>query len=291
MPFPVNGATASVVSVTASTDLKYLFDVLKISEVTFNVDAEEFDISELSGSGAAVERLAGLRSGTIDFAGFWPKAAPRIGNVGLVTASGFDAFVTDYRIDVDFGEQDITAFAATGPTVRQFMPSGLFTWGGSFNAHAINNAAVGLPTAVHSTGAAVTFVLSNEATNDSKLAGNALITRLGHAIRKADKQVLAYTFSGSGALTETVGDTYDALRLDPSASAGTATAWGAPSWDTDGDGDADVALVFRTYDGAANSEYSADVFLKSLSVECNVGQPIRVSGSLRVSGRIATTNA
>ncbi len=291
MPFPVNGATASVVSVTASTDLKYLFDVLKISEVTFNVDAEEFDISELSGSGAAVERLAGLRSGTIDFAGFWPKAAPRIGNMGLVTASGFANFVTDYRLDVDFGEQDITAFNATAPTVRQFMPSGLFTWGGSFNAHAINNAAVALPTAAHSTGAAVTFVLSNEATNDSKLAGNALITRLGHAIRKADKQVLAYTFSGSGALTETVGDTYDALRLDPSAAAGTATAWGAPSWDTDGDGDADVALVFRTYDGAANSEYSADVFLKSLSVECNVGQPIRVSGSLRISGRIDPTNA
>lgn len=291
MGFPVNGATATVSSVTASTDIKWLFDVLKISELTVNIDADEFDISELSGSGAAVERMNGLRSGTLDFSGVYPKSAPKLGNVGLATLSGYTNFVTDYRIDVDFGEQEITSLAASGPTVKTFMPSGLLTWGGSFNAHAISDAAVGLPSAAASTGAAATFIFYNDATNDNKLSGNVLITRVGHAIRKADKQVLAYTFQGSGALTETVGDTYDALRLDPTASPGTATAWGAPSWDTSGDGVPDVSVELTTYNGTADSKYTVGAFLKSLTLECNVGQPLRVSGQLRMTGSIAATNA
>lgn len=279
MAFPVNGATATISSVTASTDLKYLTDVLKISEMTFNVDSDEFDISELSGSGAAAEYLSGLRSATMDFAGFWPKAAPRIGNVGLFTLSGYDTFITDYRLDVDFGEQEITAFAATAPTTKAYMPNGLFSWGGSFNAHAIDDAAVGLTTDAASVGASATFILSNEST-DSKLAGNIIVTRLGHAIRKADKQVLAYSFRGSGALTETVGTTYDALRLDPGASTGTATAWPAPSFSYAAD---TPSIVFNTYVGGATRSYTATGFLKSVSIECNVGQPIRVSGQIRVS--------
>ena len=287
MAFPINGATATIVSVTASTDLKYLTDVLKISEMTFNVDSDEFDISELSGSGAAAEYLTGLRSATMDFAGLWPKSAPRLGNVGLFTFSGFDTFITDYRIDVDFGEQEITAMAATAPTVKAYMPSGLFSWGGSFNAHAIDDAAVSLPTAAANTGSAATFILSNEATNDSKLSGNIIVTRLGHAIRKADKQVLAYSFRGSGALTETVGDTYDALRLDPSAAAGTATAWSAPSFTYASD---TPSIVFKTYEaGGTDRAYTATGFLKSVSIECNVGQPIRVSGQIRVSKVLSNT--
>lgn len=290
MGFPVTGATATVTSVTASTDVKYLFDVLKISDVTFNIDSDEFDISELSGSGAATERLAGLRTGTIDFSGYWPKSAPKIGNVGLVTMSGYATYVTDYKLDVDFGEIDITSFNATAPTVRTFMPSGLFAWSGSFNGHAISDTAVSLTTAASSTGAAATFVLSKEATHDSKLSGNVLITRVGHSIRKADKQVLAYTFNGSGALTETAGDTYDPLRLAPATSAGTATAWGAPSWDTNGDGTPDVSLVFKTYEaGDPDREYTAGAFLKSMSIECAVGAPIKVSGSLRITGNLSNT--
>lgn len=291
MGFPVNGATATVSSITAATDIKYLFDVLKINELTVNLDTESFDISELSGSGAAVEHLAGLRTGTLDFAGYYPKSAPKLGNVGLATISGYTNYVTDYKIDVDFGEQDITALAASGPTVRTFMPSGLFTWGGSFNAHAISDAKVELGSAVASTGSSATFIFYNDATNDSKLSGNVLLTRLGHSIRKADKQVLAYTFTGSGALTETVGDTYDALRLDPAASAGTATAWGAPSWDLNADGTPDVTVELTSYNGTADSKYTVGAFLKSLTLECSVGQPLRVSGQLRMTGSIASTNA
>jgi len=286
MAFPINGATATISSVTASTDLKYLTDILKISEMTFNVDSDEFDVSELSGSGAAAEYITGLRSATMDFAGLWPKSAPRIGNVGLVTISGYTNFVTDYRIDVDFGEQEITAFAATAPTVKAYMPSGLFSWGGSFNAHAIDDDPITLTHDAASSGTAATFILSNEATNDSKLSGNVLVTRMGHAIRKADKQVLAYSFRGNGALTETAGDTYDPLRLAPGVSAGTATAWGAPSFSYAAD---TPSIVFNSYVGGETRAYTATGFLKSVSIECNVGQPIRVSGQIRVSKVFSNT--
>lgn len=283
MAFPINGATATIVSVTAATDLKYLTDALKINEMTFNVDSDEFDVSELSGSGAAAEYITGLRSATMGFAGFWPKTAPRLGNVGLFTLSGYDTFITDYRIDVDFGEQGITAFAATAPTVKAYMPSGLFSWGGSFNAHAIDDAAVSLPTAAANTGSSATFILSNE-TTDSKLSGNIIVTRMGHAIRKADKQVLAYSFRGSGALTETEGTTYPPLRLAVGSVSG---AWPAPSFAYASD---TPSIVFKTYEaGGTDRAYTATGFLKSVSIECNVGQPIRVSGQIRVSKVFSNT--
>ena len=59
MAFPVTGAVATITSVTAATDIKTLVDTLKISELTINTDTDEFDISELSGSGAAVGTTEG----------------------------------------------------------------------------------------------------------------------------------------------------------------------------------------------------------------------------------------
>ena len=201
MAFPITGSTATVTSVTAGTDVKFLFDVLKINEVAINTEADEFDISELSGSGAAVERLSGLRSGTMTFSGFYPKAAPKIGNTGLLKYNAVTVgFVQDWTMDVDFGEIDITSFNATAPTVKKFMPSGLFTWGGTFNVHMLNddNALgsatddeVTLPTAAGSTGTEAIFQIFTGGTNAHTLTGNILLRSLGHSIRKADKQVLA----------------------------------------------------------------------------------------------------
>ena len=43
--FPITGSLATISSVTAATDVKTLFDTLKITEVTINTEADEFDIS------------------------------------------------------------------------------------------------------------------------------------------------------------------------------------------------------------------------------------------------------
>jgi hypothetical protein len=291
MGYPITGSTATVVSVSASTDVKYLFDVLKISEVGVNLEADEFDISELSGSGSAVERLSGLRSGTMSFSGFYPKSAPKMGNTGLVTYGGSAiAWVADWSMEVDFGETEITSFAATGPTVKQYIPNGIFTWGGSFNAHALNDTAVTLPTSAGSTGTAAIFQIFKGATNNHTLSGSILLKSLGHAVRKADKQVLAYSYSGSGALTETQGDTYDPLRVDPGSSApGTATAWGVPSYDLSAS-PMTPSVVVKTYEaGGTDREYTFSAFLKSLSISVSPGNPIAVSGTLRIFNAVSNT--
>ena len=291
MGYPITGSTATVVSVSASTDVKYLFDVLKISEVGINTEADEFDISELSGSGSAIERLSGLRSGTMSFSGFYPKSAPKIGNTGLVTYGGSAiAWVADWSIDVDFGETEITSFAATGPTVKQYIPNGIFTWGGSFNAHALNDTAVTLPTSAGSTGTAAIFQLFKGSTYNHTLAGSVLLKSLGHAVRKADKQVLAYSYSGSGALTETQGDTYDPLRLNPATtSPGDAIDWGVPSYDLSAS-PMTPSIVVKTYEaGATDRAYTFSAFLKSLSISVSPGNPIAISGTLRIFNALSNT--
>lgn len=291
MGYPITGSSATVVSVSSATDLKYLFDVLKISEVSISTEADEFDISELSGSGSAVERLSGLRSGTMTFSGFYPKAAPKMGNTGLVTYNASAvAWVQDWSMEVDFGETEITSFATTGPTVKQFIPNGIFTWGGSFNAHALNDTAVTLPASLGSTGTAAIFQLFKGATFSHTLSGSILLKSLGHSVRKAEKQVLAYSYSGSGALTETQGDTYDPLRVDPASSApGTATAWGIPSYDLSAS-PMTPSVVVKTYEaGATDREYTFSAFLKSLSINVSVGNPIAISGSLRIFNALSNT--
>ena len=291
MAFPVTGAVATITSVTAATDIKTLVDTLKISELTINTEADEFDISELSGSGAAVERLAGLRSGTMSFKGFYPKAAPKVGNTGLLSYNAVTVgYVSDWNMDIDFGETDVTSFNATAPTVKQFMPNGLFTWGGAFNVHMLDDDnALGsatddeitLPTSAGSTGTAAIFRLFTGATNNHELSGNVLLKSLGHSIKKADKQVLAYSYSGSGALTEKQGDTYSTL-LVPSTSAGTSTAVGARNWSPSAGTPAIVVTVYTS------RTYSIKAFMKSVSISVSPGNPIEVTGNLRIFDTITT---
>lgn len=283
MSNPLTGAIATITSVTASTDLKYLIDMLKVTELALNIDTDETDTSELSGSGAAAEKLSGLTNATASFSGFYPKAAPMMGNTGLVTYnSSAVAFVTDWSMDVDFGEQEITAFdGTTPPTVKQYMPSGIFTWGGSFNATASSAAAPAMPASPGASGTAAIFQLFKGATNNHTLSGAINYKTLGHTIRKAEKQVLAYTYSGSGPLTETQGDTYDPLRVAPASSApGTATAWPIPSFDLTA---LTPSIVITTGSGRT---YTIKAYLKSLRIAVNVGQPITISGTIRMFGPI-----
>jgi hypothetical protein len=284
MPYIITGSTATLSSVTSATDLnRLLVTALKIQEVTFQIENESFDITELSGSGAGVERMMGLQSGTMSFTGHFPKTAPRTGNSGLVTwgsSNGYAQYVQDWKLDVDFGEIEITAFNATAPTAKRYMPNGIYQWSGSYTAHAVNDnttVAYRVPSALHATAATATFKITEDGASDPAFSGSAFVTQISNPIRKPEKQALAYTFQGTGSLTETVGST-----LPPLVRA-TTGAIGTPDWDTDGDGVPDVAVVFNTFVGATTHAYNAKAFLKSLSIEVSPGQPIRVSGSLRLN--------
>lgn len=274
MAFPVTGALATITSITSGTDVyQLLTQALKINQVRINEEAEQFDISELSGSGSSVERVAGLISGTMDYEGVYSKSTPRIGNSGLVTfASGYVQRVTGWKIDVDFGEIDITSMDGTAITARKFMPSGLYSWSGSYTAHAVDSTALSKPTAINNAGAAAEFKLTEDST-DPTLSGNIIVTSLGQTIRKGDLQVAEYAFQGAGDITETVGSTLPGLRRTSYG------VWGRPDWDSDDNGTPQMVLTTYT-----SRTLTTTVFLKSVSVECMVGQPIKVSGQIRFSG-------
>ena len=274
MAFPVTGALATITSITSSTDVyQLLTQALKINQVRVNEEADQFDISELSGSGAGRERVTGLISGTMDFEGVYSKATPRIGNSGLVTfASGYVQRVTGWKLDVDFGEIDITAMTGSAITAKKFMPNALYEWSGSYTAHAVDSTALSKPTAVNGVGASAEFKLTEDST-DPTLSGNIIVTSLGQTIRKGDLQVAEYAFQGAGDITETKGSTLAGLRR---TSTGT---WAAPDWDSDDNGT--PQMILTTYTGRT---LTVTVFLKSMSVECMVGQPIKVSGQIRFSG-------
>ena len=290
MPYIITGSTSTLASVTSATDLnRLLVTALKIQEVTYAIENESFDITELSGSGAGVERMMGLQSGTMSFSGHYPKTAPRTGNSGLVSwgsSLGYAQYVQDWKLDIDFGEIEITAFNATAPTAKRYMPSGVYEWTGSYTAHAVNDnttATYRLPSALHASAATMTLKVTEDGASDPAFSGSAFVTQISNPIRKPEKQAIAYTFNGTGSLTETVGAT-----LPPLIRATTGTI-GAPDWDTNADGVPDVQVVFNTFVGGTTHAYTSAAYLKSLSIEVSPGQPIKVSGQLRLNDAITFT--
>lgn len=278
--YPLVGTTATLTSVSGSADLaQLLVTALKIQEVTVFEEAENFDVSELSGSGLGVERIQGISSGTFDFAGHFPKSAPRVGNTGLVTYnSGVVEFCNAWTLRAEFGEIDITSFAATGPTARTYMPNGLFDWSGTYSAVAVSGTAVTKPLAANTGAVSAVFKLTEDGASDPALSGSILLQSVRQTINKAQKQALEYTWAGSGTLTETKGATLPGLRV------ASTSAWGLPVWDADADGVADIEVVLTTASGRTITAYA---FLRSLEISCEMGQPIRVSGTVRFNGTIA----
>ena len=277
---PLTGALATLTSVTSATDLnRLLVTALKINEVRINQDAEFFDVSELSGSGSAVERVVGLSVGTFDFTGFYPKSAPRIGNSGMVSYSsgGYAEIVTKWSITADFGEHDITAMTGAAVSAKVFMPSGIFSWSGSYTAHAVSGNAILGPSVANAAIATGYFKITEDST-DPTLNGPIVVTGVNQMIRKADLQACEYTFQGAGALNEIKGSTLPGLRVASTAD------WGTPDWDTDADGVPDVSVVLTTFTGRT---ITAAAFLKSITIECQMGQLVKVSGTCRYSGTVS----
>lgn len=280
--YPLVGTLAKVASISGTSDLEQLLlTALKVNEITINEDSEDFDVTELDASTDTfgMERIQGLSSGTFDFVGHYPKTNPRIGNGGLVTyASGYAEFVNAWTLRAEFGEIDITSFdGSTIPTARSYMPNGVFDWSGTYSAVAVSGTAAGQPSAPSAAPASATFKIAEDGT-DPALVGTILTKSVRQGIRKADKIGLEYAWVGSGKLQEVKGTSLPGLRV------GATAYWDIPDWDEDGDGVADVSVVINT---SASRTITAKAFLRSLEISCEVGQPIRVSGTVRYCGSIA----
>jgi len=281
--YPIQGGKGTITSVTSSTanNLHNLL-ILASRQTTLNWSfaSDVEPITSLDGSVTAIENLTGLRSGSFTFEGLYPRASPRNGNSGLVTfAAGFVEFCDQFTLNIEFGEQDITPYDGTAIGWKRFMPNDIIEWSGTFTPRATSGTATALPTAIDGVGTAATFKLTEDAAADPAFSGNIVVT--GETFTVAHNQQVrpAYTFMGSGTLTETVGTNLAGILR---ATTGTVSA---SAWDLDSDGVPDITVLGQTF---TNRTYSGTAFLKSFALTHNIGQPIRLSGEVRYAGVVTT---
>lgn len=121
------------------------------------------------------------------------------GKEGLVTWSGsnYDTNVSKWSATISQGSLDVTAFAATPPTSKTKIPSGIYEFSGSFEAFADDSTVVTLP---EIDGAALqTITLRLKGTQN--LNGTAFITSVDVSTDITDSQKVTYNFEGSGDVT------------------------------------------------------------------------------------------
>lgn len=287
MAYPLTSETGNLTCTAGSGDLHYLFGTamrLTTDMATLNLEANEIEVTTPGASLAMHSRINGLRTGTVEFAGIWPRASTPLGITSNVTyASGYVQYINAWSIDITWPEIDITYFAggATGPTDpstswRRWMPGGIGSWSGSYTCKADD----ATPPSVPSTGAsaAATFYMMADGaagtTGDPSLAGNITTPRLTQRVRLGDFSELTYNFAGSGDLTQTAGTTLPGLT----AASG---AISKPTWNitaTDSKPDNTCRLLVAT-----GRYYDFPAFWTRLNLSWRVDDVVRVSGTLRVA--------
>lgn len=274
MAYPITGELGKVNSVTASTDLdQLLITATKHNEISYQMEGDQEDTT---GDGeTSSEFTSGLRAWSFDFRAMYPKTQPRFGNTGLLTyASGTATYVQSWMLDFDFGEEDITALAATGPTWKAFRPSGRPIITGSYVARQSNAAALAVPDAPNGGGNAATFRLTEDGT-DPGFSGSIIVKSLGTTFGGRGLVLANYAFTVSGALTAIAGTTLPALLP-----AGTVDA---SDWGDGTDGPSTVSIVTQS---AASRTYTGYGWLRRLQVSCNVSGLIAVTGTVRGMGAL-----
>jgi len=142
-------------------------------------------------------------------------------------------------------------------------------WRGSYTCLQESSAAPTLPV-VGDLAAAATFKLAEVGASDPTLSGNILVSGLVQTVKIGSKVENVYSYSGSGALTQTNAGIF--------AASGAVTA---PTWDSNGDGTADNVVTFKT---AASRLFTFPCFWRSISITSEPNSPVKITGSLRVAG-------
>jgi len=272
LAYPLTSETGNLTSIAASGDLLYLFGTalrMTTDLATLKIDSNEIDVTQATGSAInMMEKYHGLRTGTVDFSGIFPRTTPPLGISALVTYNtGYVAYLNALTIDITWPEIEITE--ATGATTgwRKWMPGGIGSWSGSYTCKADVNDPPSLPT----TGApaAASFKLV-EAGTDPTLAGNIGVPSLSQRVRLGDYSELSYTFNGSGNLTQSNGGLL--------AASGTI---GKPTWNIAGTS-ATPDQTCRLF-SAPRGGWEFPAFWTKLSLSWRMDDVVRVTGTLRIA--------
>jgi len=279
MAYPITGSHAKITAGAGNTDLAQLFgNGLRDTTATINPEGSALDATPFNAAGIAMmEHVTGLRSGTVDFTGLYPKTAPVVGISGLV--SGGPGYVTRpvrWSLEIDFGEEEITSQTGEAGTFRRFMPGGVGNWRGEYVCLAIDSTTVGLPTTTNAAGTSATFKLCDGGAADPAFTGAIAIIGHSHQITVRGRQEVTFRYQGSGALSQVIGtDPYKGLLYT------TTRDVERPFWDDGTAGNQDLTVQYFT-----GRTYSGRAFWRSLRIESAPGELVRVSGSLRFDGDI-----
>lgn len=261
----------------------YLEQVLstacRVVSATLNSNADSADASALGA--ASTSMMQGLVNHTIDFEALYPTSAPRYGNQGFVTfAAGYVPFVRSFTIEIDFGEIDITSRAASDGTAlpaRIYRPAHRPIVTGTFTTLVDSATLPTALTAANTAAGSAVFKFAEGGAADPQISGSIrTISRNGPTVGPAGEQIVEYGFQFSGNVA-VQGGTTDTPSILPAGS----NIAGA-DWDAAGGGFGQ-AVEFDTKSGTF---YSGTGFLRALRIEVPSDGPIRVTGTIRLSGAL-----
>lgn len=230
-------------------------------EWTLDLTADELDTTVFGNTGA-MTAIPGLQSWSGTFKAL--LKAPAYGNQGLVTFSaGYTANINEWSLSVKRDKLEATIFNATPPTVKTYLP-GLFKWDGSFAGFLDNTTTAVFPGTNSAEPAAATFKYQEEGGTDSQLSGSILTTKSTIGVKPAALNAVAYTFRGTGDLTQST----------PSA--------GAPIIPTGALSLAAASALTLTSDGTKT--FSGNAFWESIDITVKLNGLIEVSVGFQGTG-------
>ena len=278
LAYPLTSETGNLTSIAASGDLLYLFGTalrMTTDLATIKIESNEIDVTQATGSAInMMEKFQGLRTGTVDFSGIFPRTTPPLGISALVTyASGYVAYMNALTIDITWPEIEITETTGAATGWRKWMPGGIGSWSGSYTCKADVNDAPSLPTSGASATASFKLV---EAGTDPTLSGNIGIPSLTQRVRLGDFSELSYAFNGSGNLNQTNGGLL--------AASGDISK---PTWNIAGTSATPDQTCRLTVGGSRKWEFPA--FWTKLSLSWKMDDVVRVTGTLRIADTATAT--
>jgi hypothetical protein len=119
LAYPLTSETGNLTSIAASGDLLYLFGTalrMTTDLATIKIESNEIDVTQATGSAInMMEKFQGLRTGTVDFSGIFPRTTPPLGISALVTyASGYVAYMNALSQRVRLGDFSELSYAFNG---------------------------------------------------------------------------------------------------------------------------------------------------------------------------------
>ena len=126
------------------------------------------------------------------------------GQKGNVTWSGanYDVNVFNWSINISQDSHDVTAMAATPPTSKTMIPSGMYEWSGSYESYLDGTTLITAPEDPQAQ--TITLRLVADTITDQELSGAAFVTSVeASATLGGEAQKVTYNFQGTGALTIT----------------------------------------------------------------------------------------